>query len=86
MVEDAPFLRRIDLNTATAAELMLLPRVGPALAQRIIEQRERRGPYRSIEDLESVKGIGPRTIERLRPLVTLTRPLSTPDRSVPAAR
>jgi len=86
MVEHTPAPRRIDLNTATAAELMLLPRIGPALAQRIIEHRERRGPYRSIEDLEAVKGIGRRTIERLRPLVTLTLPLSTPDRNVPAAR
>src|SRR5687768_2759913 len=62
--------RPIDVNRATAAELELLPRVGPALAARIVEERERAGPFRSIADLERVRGIGPRTIERIAPLAT----------------
>lgn len=58
----------INLNTATQAELELLPGVGPALAKRIIEDRTVRGPYRRVEDLDRVKGIGPRLMERIRPL------------------
>lgn len=65
-----PAVVRIDLNTASAAELEALPRIGPALARRITEDRETRGPFRSIEDLRRVRGIGPRTIEGLRPFAT----------------
>jgi competence protein ComEA len=61
----------VNLNTATAAELERLPGIGTALAARIIADRERNGPYRRIEDLDRVSGIGPATIARLRPLVTV---------------
>ena len=64
----------IDLNRASAAELEALPRVGPALARRIVDDREANGPFRSIDELDRVRGIGPRTIELLRPLVTATVP------------
>lgn len=63
----------IDLNAADTATLELLPRIGPALARRIAEDRAARGPYRSVEDLDRVPGIGKRTIELLRPHVTIGR-------------
>ncbi|OGG53978.1 MAG: hypothetical protein A3F84_04775 [Candidatus Handelsmanbacteria bacterium RIFCSPLOWO2_12_FULL_64_10] len=66
----------IDLNRATAGDLERLPRVGPALARRIVEHRAQRGPFRRVEDLKRVKGIGERTIERLRPLVKVGDPSS----------
>lgn len=65
----APHASKLDLNTATAAELELLPRIGPALAGRIATDRAARGPFRSVDDLDRVPGIGPRTVERLRPFV-----------------
>jgi competence ComEA-like helix-hairpin-helix protein len=61
----------VNLNTANAAELERLPGIGTALAARIIADRERNGPNRRIEDLDRVSGIGPATIARLRPLVTV---------------
>jgi competence protein ComEA len=64
-------VRLINLNTATAQELELLPGIGPALAQRIVDHRESRGAFRSLNDLDRVSGIGPRTIERLRDKVTV---------------
>jgi competence protein ComEA len=60
----------LDLNRASAEELELLPRIGPTLARRIIEDREQRGPFRSVHDLTRVRGIGPRTLEGLAPLAT----------------
>ncbi len=63
---------RIDVNSATVAELERLPRVGPALAQRIIEHRQRHGPFQSAEDLRHVRGIGPSTVRLLEPLVTFS--------------
>lgn len=62
--------RLLDVNRASAEELQLLPRIGPTLAARIVEERERGGPFRSVHDMTRVRGIGPRTIERLLPLAT----------------
>ncbi|WP_229663257.1 ComEA family DNA-binding protein [Microbacterium album] len=59
----------IDLNSASAAELESLPRIGPALAQRILEWREQNGRFTSVDDLLAVSGIGERVLESLRPLV-----------------
>ena len=63
--------RPMDLNAASASDLELLPRIGPALAARIVEHRERRGPFRRVEHLSRVRGIGPRTVRGLRHLVTV---------------
>ena len=58
----------MDVNAASAADLELLPRIGPALARRILEAR----PFATVDDLVRVRGIGPRTLERLRPLVQVS--------------
>ncbi len=60
---------RLNINTASAAELELLPRIGPTLAGRIIEYRAEHGPIRSLRQLTEVKGIGARTVERLEPYI-----------------
>jgi len=62
-----------DLNRATVAELDRLPGIGPVLARRIVEHRERLGAFHSADELLGVPGIGVRLLERLRPHVTAAR-------------
>lgn len=56
----------LNVNQVNAAALQLLPGVGPTLAQRIVLDRAQRGPFARIEDLTRVRGLGQRTVERLR--------------------
>ena len=62
---------RLNINKATAAEIELLPGIGPALAGRILAHRAAKGPFRSIMELDDVDGIGPKILERLAPLVSV---------------
>ncbi|GAA2848990.1 ComEA family DNA-binding protein [Microbacterium arabinogalactanolyticum] len=57
---------RVDLNAATQADLETLPRIGPALAQRILDWREQNGRFRAVEDLLAVPGIGDKLLAGLR--------------------
>lgn len=59
----------VNINTATAEQLSNLPRIGPAIAQRIVEFREANGAFKKAEDLLLVKGIGEKTFELLKPHV-----------------
>jgi competence protein ComEA len=61
----------VNLNTATADALDGLPGVGPATAAAIVRDREQHGPFRSVGDLERVRGIGPAKLEQLHDLVTV---------------
>lgn len=61
----------VNLNTADAATLETLPRVGPAMAARIIDWREANGGFTAVDDLRSVTGVGDKTFDSLRELVTV---------------
>ncbi len=61
----------ININTADATELVNLPGIGPATAQKILAERERRGKFLNPEDLTDVKGIGSKTLEKLLPHISL---------------
>ncbi|MCA1666711.1 MAG: ComEA family DNA-binding protein [Thermomicrobia bacterium] len=62
---------RVNINTATKAELEALPAIGPAIAQRIIDDRTANGPYTQIEDLARVRGISAKTVDQLRERITV---------------
>lgn len=67
---DAPG-EKININTADAASLATLPGVGPAIAARIIEYRNESGPFRQIEDIKNVRGIGEARFEAIKDLITV---------------
>ncbi len=62
----------VNVNTATAQQLQLLPRVGPSVAQRILDYRKENGKFDSVEDLMLVRGIGEATFAGLKPYVSLS--------------
>ena len=59
----------VNINTASAEQLQMLPRVGPALAGRIVEFREANGAFRSVDEIIAVKGIGESSFEKLHPYI-----------------
>lgn len=66
-----PPAQPLDLNSATAEQLQQLPGIGPTLAKAIVTLREKSGPFRRVEDLLAVPRITRRTIEKIRPYVTV---------------
>jgi len=75
----------VNVNTASAEQLELLPGVGPALAGRIVEHREANGAFKSVDDLILVRGIGEKSLERIRPYVTTSGATTLKER-VPSPR
>ena len=69
---------KVDVNTADWTELTTLPEVGQGTAQRIVDYRKQHGPFEDVEDLRNVRGIGPKTLERLRPYLLLPGAAASP--------
>jgi len=61
----------VNLNSASATQLQTLPGVGASTAQRILEYRQKNGPFKKIEELMNVKGIGEKSFLKLKPLITI---------------
>ncbi len=69
--EVTQIMEPISINTANSVELTSLPGIGETYAQRIIEYRETNGDFTSVDDLVNVRGIGERTLEKIRPYIKL---------------
>jgi competence protein ComEA len=70
-IEDEKSVKSLDINTAKKSDLLTLPKVGPVTAERIIRYRDDYGPFKSIDDLLNIKGIGSKTLEKMKPLITV---------------
>ncbi len=66
-----PSVQPVDVNTAGEDALVAVPGIGPALAKRIIEFRQQNGPFTRIEDLLKVRGIGEKTLQKMKPFLTV---------------
>lgn len=62
---------KVNINAATADQLTALPGIGPSYAQRIVEYREKNGPFKKVEDLLNVTGIGEKTFEKIKDRITI---------------
>jgi competence protein ComEA len=73
----------LDVNAAEWPELSVLPNIGETLARRIVESREADGPFADIDDLQRVRGIGPKTLEQIRPYLRPLPPSGNVARQLP---
>jgi competence protein ComEA len=84
-----PPLHPINLNTASSSELQLVPGIGPATADKILQMRKSYGSFKSVDDLRAIKGIGPKRLEKMRKYITVghaASPVKPGDKtSAPAA-
>ena len=75
----SPFvLAAVNVNTASRAELESLPEIGPAKAQAILDWRQQHGPFKSVDELKNVPGIGDKTLATIRKDVATSGPTSLP--------
>jgi competence protein ComEA len=64
----------VNLNTATVEQLATIPGVGPKMAERIIDYRQKNGGFKKVEDLMNVSGVGEKSFLKMKPLITITAP------------
>jgi comEA protein len=62
----------VNLNTATAEQLATIPGVGPRMAERIVDYRQKNGGFKKVEDLMNVSGVGEKSFLKMKPLITVT--------------
>lgn len=69
----------INLNTASAAQLEEVPGIGPVTAEKILKMRKSYGPFKSVDDLRAIKGIGPKRLEKMRKYLTVGKSAAPKD-------
>jgi competence ComEA-like helix-hairpin-helix protein len=74
-----PPLHPVNLNTATSSQLQEVPGIGPVTADKILKMRKSYGPFKSVDDLRAIKGIGPKRLEKMRKYLTVGKPSAKSD-------
>jgi len=80
-----PPLHPVNLNTATSTELQQVPGIGPATAEKILQARKSYGHFKSVSDLEAIRGIGPKKLDKMRKYLTVGA-TSPPTKSTSASQ
>ena len=81
----APFTGTVNINTASAADLQALPGIGAKTAALIVEYRQKNGPFKKVEELMNVRGIGEKNFLKLKPQLTITTAAAKAERPSPSA-
>jgi competence ComEA-like helix-hairpin-helix protein len=81
-----PPLHPVNISTASAAQLEEVPGIGPATAQKILQARKSYGSFKSVDDLQAIKGIGPKKLEKMRKYLTVTKPAQNQKASAQPAK
>jgi competence ComEA-like helix-hairpin-helix protein len=79
-----PPAKPVNLNTATAEQLQLVPGIGPVTADKILKMRKYNGPFHSVDDLLAIRGLGPKRLEKMRKYLTVGK--STSSKAAPLAQ
>jgi competence protein ComEA len=69
-----PPLKPVNINTANAEELQQVPGIGPATAQKILQMRKSYGPFKSVDDLLAIRGLGQKRLDKMRKYLTVGKP------------
>jgi competence protein ComEA len=69
-----PPLKPVNINTANAEELQQVPGIGPATAQKILQMRKSYGPFKSVDDLLAIRGLGQKRLDKMRKYLTVGQP------------
>lgn len=80
-----PPLKPVNINTATSEELQQVPGIGPATAQKILQMRKSYGPFKSVDDLLAIRGLGEKRLDKMRKYLTVGK-TSAPKSQQPAAQ
>jgi competence ComEA-like helix-hairpin-helix protein len=69
-----PPAQPVNINSATSEELQQVPGIGPATAEKILQMRKSYGPFKSVDDLLAIRGLGPKRLEKMRKYLTVGKP------------
>lgn len=80
-----PPLKPVNINTATSEELQQVPGIGPATAQKILQMRKSYGPFKSVDDLLAIRGLGEKRLDKMRKYLTVGKP-NSPKTGAPSSK
>lgn len=80
-----PPVKPVNINTATSEELQQVPGIGPATAQKILQMRKSYGPFKSVDDLLAIRGLGEKRLDKMRKYLTVGK-ANSPRTEAPSAK
>src|SRR5438094_6825310 len=80
-----PPVKPVNINTATSEELQQVPGIGPATAQKILQMRKSYGPFKSVDDLLAIRGLGEKRLDKMRKYLTVGK-MNPPKAEAPTNR
>jgi competence protein ComEA len=76
LAKKRPPAQPVNINAATSEELQLVPGIGPSTAEKILQMRKSYGPFKSVDDLLAIRGLGPKRLEKMRKYLVAGKPSS----------